>query len=352
MKVLITSIHNLNNDTVTVEKKFITEDSTEFITSLHNDIFENENKRTFNFTSGSGEIVTNVNRIITNTASIDFEKIYEEVTDVIARRLVKSESDSIARYPGIGKPKAGSLITSLIEDKFAFVLLIAKVETEEYLTEDDLSKARGWPYLKKTLKSGTITFPKNVAHEEFTIQESSLANRLSITDSGNKISKYWSGDFFEAEEATSDQTNTFDAFVEIDKLLSRNLKSIPGNDYVETRNNLIGYFTTQEDFNFTEMVEYVIGHRDFSNAAITPERIKSEFTNLSTSNKFDTNFKIIKEEVKSKIKKTYKVNENIEIRMNGHIQELRHMIKAVELPDGKKVIQITVEDNRIFDSFK
>lgn len=225
------------------------------------------------------------------------------------------------------------------------LITLAKIETVDFLEDVHLKIQSGLPINKKALKTAVICITQLEDTEELEVQ-------ITVTDSGSTIAKYWSDDFLEASELTSDEKNTKNAFTAIERILSQNLKTQAPSDYTELRNGLVGYFKKQPSFHFENMIDYVFGNYEMENTQVNLENVKDKVKKLLEKEKFDTHFTIVPNEIKARFKKTYKVTDEIELRTNGHIENLRHIIKATKNTQGEKILEIKIESDTIYKSFE
>ena len=207
----------------------------------------------------------------------------------------------------------------------------------------NLQLQSGLPIDKKALKTAII---------KVTELGTDVEMEITVTDSSSGIAKYWTDEFLEVTEITSDEQNTKNAFNHIEKVLSQNLKKQAPSDYTELRNNLVGYFKTQTAFQYDELINQVFGTYTFDNPEVSLDDIKEKVNKLVQKEKFDTHFTLVPSEIKARFKKTYKVSDEIELRTNGHIEGLRHIIKATTNTIGEKILEIKVENDTIYKEFE
>ena len=114
------------------------------------------------------------------------------------------------------------------------------------------------------------------------------------------------------------------------------------------KNQLLGYFKTQLHFNIDEYFKYTFGEYNPENDLLDLEKIK----NLIKDKLENTSFEIVAPAIKNKkINITKRVNEIVEININGFSEEIKNKIKA-KVIDGKKIIEIEATDEDTFNCFK
>lgn len=345
MNTLYASLHKIDRTlSAPIHREVNTQDAEKYVEQLIDETINNPNKRAFAFKDSTSPLSNYIIDIFNQREEEFIENLFNINSSNIAVRLLAAEKKSVEKYPVMNPPKKGSLIITANGDDKEFLVTIAKIETADFLDDVNLQLQSGLPFNKKALKTAIINITK--------LEDNQLEVQVTVTDSGSGISKYWTDDFLEVMELTSDVKNTKSAFNSIEKVLSQNLKTQAPSDYTELRNNLVGYFKTQPAFLFEKMIDQVFGEYTMDNPEVSLEDIKEKVSKLKEKEKFDTHFTIIANEIKGRFKKTYKVSEEIEIRTSGHIEGLRHIIKATKNSLGEKVLEIRVEDDKLYKEFE
>lgn len=338
------NLHNIDIEMNTpVSKEVNTNDAKDYIRKIVEETQNNANKRFFKFPDGATPVLESITRLFGEKDSDKISEIFNNECDKLAYRLLRAEQMTAEKHIGIPRPKKGSLIITMEKLNSDIRITMAKIETEEFLDEINLRLLSGLPTNKKTLKSAIFNIIST--EDEFECE-------IIISDSNSSISKYWYEGFLEVIEIIGDEKNTKLAFAAIDQLISRTVKRYSPSDYTELRNNLVRYFKTQSNFHLDSMIEHVFGDYQINSDEVTIEEVKEKVRKLSEKNSFDTQFKIIPEEIKAKFKKTYKITEQIEIRTIGHITDLKHMIRSKINDSGDKVLEIKIENDNIYEEFK
>lgn len=339
------SLHYIDRTTSsTTNREINTNDAISYVQQLTQETQDNPNKRAFAFKNTTTPISDYITDIFHQREDESIENIFNSNCIKIAERLLLAEQNSANKYP-IMPPKKGSLIITADNRGLELLITFAKIDTADFLEDVQLQLRSGLPLDKKALKTVIISMTQHDEDEDVDIQ-------ITVSDNGSSIAKYWTDDFLEATELTSDEKNTKTAFNAIEKVISQTLKVQAPSDYTELRNNLVGYFKTQSDFQFEQMIDQVFGSYTMDNPNISFDNLKGKVNKLKESEKFDTHFTLKPNEIKARFKKTYKVSEEIELRTIGHIDGLRHIIKATTNSIGEKVLEIKVENDTIYKSFE
>lgn len=345
MNNLLASLHKIDRSLPEpIQRDVNTADAAKYVQQLLQETMDNPNKRAFAFKNTTSPIYGYILDIFNSREEDFIENLFNTHSTNIAIRLMSAEDRSVEKYPTMKHPKKGSLIITANKTDEEFLITIAKIETAEFLEDINLQLQTGLPFNKKALKTAIISITEN--------EDEEIECLVTVTDSGSAIAKYWTDDFLEVTELTSNEKNTFNAFTSIEKVITKNLKNKAPSDCTELRNNLVGYFKTQAEFQYENMIEHVFGNYTMENSEINLEVIKEKVNKLLEKEKFDTHFTIISKEIKTRFKKTYQVTEQIELRTNGHIENLRRVIRAKELENGEKVLEIKVDSDIIYKQFK
>lgn len=342
-KRIFDAMYHIDLESNSIEKREIEEgDLDEYIVDLLSNIVNLPESRHFSFESENTEIRVLVEKIISEyIEGLEDNPNYITYFDNIANRLLRKEIDAQEKYGHFTKLQKGSLIQSLVEFEEELFLLISKVEHESFLNTEDLVKQIGLPFEKKALKICLIKFT-----------EDNDIGDIIVSDSNVKISQYWVKDFLELKEKNSDERNTLIAFNSIDLILTRKLKRQSPSDYTILRNSLIGYFKSQEEFSFDNMLNTVFGQYEPEKPEVVNiDSIKELIAKLPEEKGFDKRFSVISKEIKARIKKIVKISDKIELNLKDHIEQLKHIIKSKELPNGEKVITIKTDNQEAFEMF-
>ncbi|SFC42263.1 nucleoid-associated protein [Bacillus sp. UNCCL81] len=336
-------IHHIKTDeNIIVEKGTNTDSIKDYVKKVTQEILKKQDKRYFKFQSNTSQVKTQIDSIINidNTISSNLELSKNSAT-TIAKRLLEKERITQQRYSQITEIKVGSLIQTQINYKGNLMYLITKVEFENYIEADNFNPQVGLPYENKALKACLITF-----------DEDKNVDEIFVTDSNNKISSYWVKDFLEIEECNSNESNTKKSFEAIDHFINKNIKPVSPQDYQIFRNNLVGYYRTQENFSFENMINNVFGVNPPLEENLNMENIKTKLKELTTKNHFDTSFIIVPKEITAKIRKIIKISPKIELKLIDHVENMTDSIFSTKNDNQEMLICIKTTDEKVFNQFK
>ena len=169
----------------------------------------------------------------------------------------------------------------------------------------------------------------------------------------NTVAKYWWHDFLELNELQSDELNTKRAFKAVESTLSRNLKKDAPYDHMVIRNAMYLYFSSVEQFDFSEMLDKTIKNYSPNDMkAEKKEELIQKLCDLPEKQHFDHQFKPVLSMIKPKMKKTYDVYSGIQIKVSSAVEDLEDIIEAYEDGDGKRYLKIRMDNDITFRTFE
>nr|WP_246046755.1 nucleoid-associated protein [Pontiella desulfatans] len=305
-------------------------------------LHKKRNNRAFQFSSDTGETSTLTNKYA-SIADCDFDA----TSLALATRLAKEEQKANQRYGHLNQLHAGGLVQVVYEAEDQFVILIAKVDYNNFLDKSDYTRRSGLPFERYVLKAFTMTF--DIDSETGEMNETPT---LSVFDTNASISKYWWREFLELEELNTNEANTvtaLDAHLRLLKLkLSRNYKS----DYTLLRNRVISYFKTCSDYKHDDALDIIFRGYHPLNTELQGEkydRLLVAATTLPDQKGFDRQFSVVADKVKAKMGHRIPLRPNMELSLLGEIDDLENVVTASE-SDGRKYI--TIESESGFEYFK
>jgi hypothetical protein len=339
------SVHQIDIENSTTNKVNInSSDLQDFTRKLFFQELTATNKRYFKFSRETNEVAQIFKSLIENFENENFLSVFQAKTDILADILLNAQQKTVERHPNIQPPKKGNLVIILLKRADRIEILISKIDQAIFLNLQDSKYTAGLPEEKATQKSCSIAY--QLDGDEYQLVD------IIVSDSNSKIATFWVEDFLQLKELTSNESNTVNAFNGIENVFSTYIKKKSKGDFIELRNNLVGYFRTKTSFNFDEMVEYVIGNYSPENTEIDIDTLKDRLKRLPEKKDFDTSFEIIESRIKARFKRSYKVSDKIELRTSDYIENLKDVIVAKENDYGERVLVIKNIDDEIFNSFK
>lgn len=310
------SLHHIDIVSQNVKKastKGTANDLNDFINNLLDELLNDDKGGEYKF-SDVNELVPSM--VIKMANNQDWEKC----TDSIANKLLKEEIDRQEEVKGIAQLQKGSLLQVKGIMDGSPIVVVMKIEHDEYVDEEELNYHFGLPTNKRRLQKSSIIF-----------FDTSL-NVERILKSGNpKIAEYWWKRFFACEPLTNSATNTSKAYSAIDIFLRKEIKKTSSADYYFMRNEVNFYFKSSDHFVFDDIVSQLEKYTpDDDELKGKYSKIISNLKKLpksvATSKKFDTQFDIDFSAIKSKVNKKIVLAENFELNLKGNIDDFKKIV--------------------------
>lgn len=169
----------------------------------------------------------------------------------------------------------------------------------------------------------------------------------------NTSAKFWSDDFLELDEMISDETNTLKSFKAIETVLNTNLRGVATKDHTVLRNGFIAYYKGQEHIDFSEMVNYILGQYDPVDIdAAKVADIREKILQLPEKKGFDRQFNSAPKTINARIRKTYEVNDGIQLKITDAIENLNETIVAYQDENGVRYLRIKTNNESTFRRFR
>lgn len=232
----------------------------------------------------------------------------------VAEHLLSCEVEYNSKHGNFNEIRKGSLLISNFESKGQNSILIAKIDVENFFETEHLKLLKGLPQDKGVYKTCLVNVENNALNEE-----------VYLSDTNSSISKFWWNTFLECEFIRDSQKNTDLAFGQLSSILSQ-VNKISPVDHAFLKGNLTSYFTTATHFDPYEMVERVIGNYEPESENVSTDKIKEDLKKACNSGKFDTSFEIDITPIKSKLKRTIKIDDDIELKIkSGDVSKIYHL---------------------------
>lgn len=337
MNTLASALFSVNIQNDFVEKRDISQqDAVTYNATLIEEILGNRNRQLYKIRDKRTHVVSIVLNAVKNRG------LSAEEAESIAQRLLDKERERQEEVERLNvQIKQGSLLLSLVRRKNDFLFAIVKVESNDFLDEEETKKRTGLPYQNKSFKQCLFQID---------------GNTLEITDAflydrNGAIADYWSSEFLELDVLTTDEVNTLDTFGIITNILKRKVERVSPADYTLFRNQTLGYYQTSELFNLDDFYEHVFGAYSSENKDIDIPSIKNEIGVKIENAARDTSFRIEKSVIKArKLKETRQANPTVAVTVDGYDDEIKANIRSQVL-NGEKYILVRATDEKTYQSF-
>jgi len=237
----------------------------------------------------------------------------KEALEKIATHLLACEVEYNSKKGGFNNIRKGSLLISNFESNGQSSILIAKIDIENFFETEQLKLLKGLPQDKGVYKTCLVN-----------LTDKSLHSEIFLSDTNSTISHFWWDTFLQSEFYRDSQKNTDLAFGQLNSTLSQ-VNKISPVDHAMLKGNLTSYFTTATHFDVDEMVERVVGNYEAENKDVDTEKLKKDLKKICNTGKFDTSFNIDITPIKKKLKRTIKIDNDIELKIkDGDVSKIYH----------------------------
>ncbi|OLQ81483.1 hypothetical protein BIT28_14405 [Photobacterium proteolyticum] len=266
-----------------------------FLVELCRHTYGSNSSRTYKFVEGS-KVSTYVDKIIESPES---SKTFAQK---IANALGTAE-----KKPSF-EIKEGTFIFARINADDRDVIIMSKLDFENYFSRATYEKEAGLPEEKGILKSCIIEINEDNTRKE----------EIRLSDKNGDIAVFWYDGFLDAEPLQKDDVNTKTAYSAIKRVISRSCADSKEDMFglIECMN---AYFMTHKEFIFDEFVEQSIKTFTPSSETVDVNEIATKLTSLKEKSKFDGQFSIVLSSIKSKIRNKIKLDDGMVLQSDGNI---------------------------------
>lgn len=302
-----------------------------YIKLLIEEVIEGSGGRKFKIRSNETEVISIIRSSILSNS-------FENLINGSANRLLLKEIDAQKEVERLNVDiQPGILVQAVIIEHNVRKFVICKAEDSEFIDRDDFEIARGFPTKRKIFKSFLGVFDENddISH-------------ILVTDSHNKIARYWWDGYLELDRYWDDAYNTSTAFEAIDLKILKPLKRESLSEYYNLRNSTIRYFRSDNSFVLESYLENAIGNYRPVSSAINVTDLKDKIRALPQKHSFDKSFDLVPQEIRAKIKTTVALTESIDLVIKEDI-DIDSTIRAERGPDNQKYLMIRTDKG--YDAF-
>lgn len=309
-------------------------DLKEFSRIIIDELIESPRTKQYSFTDDNELVVSHIRSIAKNEfldGITDKKKNWVMRTESIAKKLLDEEILAQRKISAMNKKiQKGSLLILHLEHEGLIKFVLLKIEVDSFFDEVDARIRNGLPLNKKRLQKSCLV----------TLGQDLEISQLLLSDSNRSIREYWWSGFLNSKEVINSTVNTRIAYGAIDRFLKQTVRNESPADYLFMRNDVNSYFRNNDTFVHEELVEKLQAHK-IENEELNkkfPEVI-NRLKSLPSSEKatFDTQFDLDSEVIKTKIKSTIVLDENLELKIKGEIVNIEEIIKADSDAHGKYI---------------
>jgi hypothetical protein len=249
--------------------------------------------------------------------------------DIIANRLLKKEKERLEEVEHLKGVHEGMLLQAIFTRDDAPGILLAKVDLSEFLGREDFRSRTGIDKKHRLLKICLIE-----------LSEKHGIQTVHVGDTNSTIAVYWWKDFLELTEKRTDSSNTKTAFAVFDTFLGKTLRKDYPRDYPILFNEVLRRFRRNQPFKARQFLNEVFDNYRPSHNNLDVPDLKRKAASLLDKDKFDANFTILPGEVEKRFKKTYTLTPQIEVTIDGELENLADQISGFALEDGTQGVFI------------
>lgn len=346
--VIYKSFHTIDVDSGQCIRRVIPPDFSTFINEYVDYAAQNDSVKYYTIKSEHTTVVHCIDQLVNDAMADDgneeeLQFRLNQFSQVIADKLVSEEQEAQARIRGTGKRiKKGSLVQAFIKtDDQEYLYIIAKVEHTEYFDGESLEKSFGFPSEKKNVWKSAV-FPLSV-------EQGVIFDTVRVYTDND--AKYWAAEFLELNETRNDKDNTSVAYTAIDQELKRRVRKISERDYWILNNSVYQKMRTQHLLNYPEMVNELLTGYEAECPELDIESLKTTLLALPTNKNFDTQFNTVPSVLDRKRHLKYPLMPNIELRINGTVEDIKGDIVSFTDEQGTRYIKIKCHDTKTYQAF-
>jgi 37-kD nucleoid-associated bacterial protein len=335
MALLFSSFHRVGHDAN--EPESITIDASrqgavDYLNELVESVLNNVNRRSYTFQQETVE----VSAALLQYQDGQDEDCYKGAAEVVAHRLHRTELTARELSANLKHEiPRGILIQAFIEDGGGKRLLIVKSDHDQFLDDLSLETRTGLPHKKKVFKAFLAD-----------VDTSGQITDLYVCDSSGTHSKYWWKTFLELEERRNDAHNSKTFWEVLDKEVLQPMRKKHRADYEIVRNAMILYVRSNTRFELSEFIDRTVGNYEPEDSSLSVPDLRETLRSLPNKNRnrlFDASFDIVRKEINARMKRTYRVQENIDLVLKDGLEHFRDDIQSFE-ENGVKYIKIKTDE--------
>lgn len=250
--------------------------------------------------------------------------------------LAGSEKDKNVEIKPLKKqiPLGVLIVAYCMDDEGEFVLLL-KSDYDKFISEATGKIQSGLSLKNQIFKTCQFAIHRNEHDVEFT--------EITTSDSTKRQSEYWHKNFLELIPVYSDTENTNKAYEAIKKDILKPLQKVSPSDYNTIKHLTIAYFRQTGTFDIDYYRDDVLGTYDPHDPdKVNINRLKAKVDKIKNAKSFDSVFTKDTTAVKDRIKGSYKLTSELDLKVKSDFPNPENIILPYE-EDGRKGLTIISE---------
>lgn len=224
-------------------------------------------------------------------------------------------------------------------DNREFVLLL-KSDYDKFISEATGKIQSGLSLKNQIYKTCQFTIKRSAQEIE--------PSDITTSDSTKRQSEYWHKDFLELNPVYSDTENTDKAYSAIKKNILNPLQKESPSDHRTLKQLTVGYFRQSGTFDIDYYRDEVLGkYQPQEPERVNIDKLKSKVDKIKASKSFDPVFNKDTSVVKDRIKGSYKLTDEMDLKVKTDFPNPQNIILPFE-GNGRKGITIISERGYIF----
>lgn len=346
MRILYSSLHNLNLNLDAPIRKAIPNDFNDYVNAyIQFATAENKSSRAYKPIDENSEVLSGIAAIFSEVRRQGEDVTEKENADLhsnlIAQKLLDVEKKVQERIGQMKDVQKGSIVQALLLDQDSYKYVIAKVEHSEWYDGETLVRNFGFPGDNKRVW-------KSVVIDLESLDDVVVFKHIKVYV--NHTAKYWSADFLEVQEAQTDESNTRRLFQAVEKCL-KSVKSTALRDYYNLRNTVLHELQSGQTIDYTILISRLLDTYEPASENVNVSDLKKKLLEAQEEFGFDTQFRTKPDAVKRQGKITIDVSSSIQILVNKGIPNWRDEFLVKRKGNGCAYLMIRCNDPETLNAF-
>ncbi|MBD5202081.1 MAG: hypothetical protein HDS81_02040 [Bacteroidales bacterium] len=261
----------------------------------------------------------------------------------LGKDLACSEKDKNVEIKPLKKQiPLGVLIVAYCKDEDGEFVLLLKSDYDKFISEATGKIQSGLSLKNQIFKTCQLTVLRNEHDVEF--------SEITTSDSNKRQSEYWHKNFLELIPVYSDTENTNKAYEAIKKDILKPLQKVSTSDYYTIKHHTIAYFRQSGSFDIDYYRDHILGtYNPHDPEKVNIDHLKAKVDKIKKSKSFDSVFTKDTTAVKDRIKGSYKLTSELDLKVKSDFPNPENIILPYEENERKG---ITIISKRGYDFAK
>jgi hypothetical protein len=273
-----------------------------YLNELIKTVLDDDRSKKFLFPDVNSAIKTDMSQIVVEASR-------NQAAKSVAERLLSEERSAEAKVEHLKiEIQKGIVVQALVNYGTATYYLIIKAEHQDYMNENDNRKSTGLPIKKKIFKSFSAKLDADM-----------LPVDAMVGDTTARISTYWWDDFLKLIPERTDEYNTLTAFDAFERKIFNRMKDQHPEDMMTLRNATLSYFRSHDEFVLADYLNEVVNTYHPADEELDVPKMVEKINALPEAEEFEPRFIIKRDNLKKRIKRTVRLNDQLNLVMLGEV---------------------------------